>query len=82
MQAWQLQNAKNRLSEVVDNAVRKGPQVITRHGKETVVVVSIEEYRRLRRSRTDLVDFLRVSPLAAVTLDVARNADTGRDVKL
>ena len=42
--AWQLQEAKNRLSEVVEKALSQGPQVVSRRGKDTVVVLSIEDY--------------------------------------
>lgn len=44
---WQLQTAKQKLSEVVDRAVVEGPQMISRHGRETAVVVSVQDYRRL-----------------------------------
>ncbi len=47
MATWQLQEAKARLSEVVDTAAKKGPQVITRRGVETAVLVSIQEWRRM-----------------------------------
>ena len=46
--AWQLQDAKQRFSRLVDAARDSGPQVVTRHGREVAVVLSIEEYRRLR----------------------------------
>ena len=48
MTKWQLQEAKARLSELIDNKVEKGPQVVTRRGIDTAVVVSIEEWRKLR----------------------------------
>jgi antitoxin Phd len=82
MHTWQLQTAKNRLSEVVDRAIDQGPQVITRRGSEAVVVISIDEYRRLRRPKTDLVSFFRNSPLAEVDLDLERDRDFGREVEL
>lgn len=44
---WSVQDAKNRFSEVVD-AARKAPQMVTKHGKPAAVVVSAEEYERLR----------------------------------
>ena len=47
MPVWQLQIAKQKLSEVVDRAAREGPQTITRHGQEVAVVVGIDEFRRL-----------------------------------
>ncbi len=77
---WQLQHAKNRLSEVVDRAVQDGPQVITRRGVETVVVVAVSDYRKLARPKQSLVDFLRASPLA--DLDLERDPDPGREVEL
>ncbi len=82
MQTWQLQEAKNRLSEVVDSALRQGPQVITRRGAETAVVLSIEDYRKMRRPETDLVSFFQASPLAGVELDLERDRKAGREIDL
>jgi prevent-host-death family protein len=79
---WQLQNAKNRLSRVVDEAIENGPQTITLRGKPAVVVVSVEEYRRLCGAEGSLFEFLAGSPLRGVPLDLARGRDAGRDVKL
>lgn len=77
---WQLQEAKNRLSEVIDTALKEGAQEITRHGKKTVVVISIEEYRRLKRNKQTLTDFFQNSPLAEMTFN--RNATTSRRIEL
>jgi antitoxin Phd len=80
---WQLQEAKNRLSEVVRRAREEGPQVITLRGDEAVVVLDADEYRRLaRRPKGSLVDFFRKSPLVGVELDLTRSHDTGRDIEL
>ena len=80
--SWQLQDAKNRFSEVVDEAVRGGPQVITRRGVDAVVVVSVAEWVRLARRRKPLVELLRRAPRVAGGLDVTRSRDTGREVEL
>ncbi len=80
MKRWQLQTAKNQLSEVVDTAIRAGPQMITRRGVEAVVVLSVEEYRKLKKRKTNLVDFFRSSPLVGVELDLERDRDTGREL--
>jgi antitoxin Phd len=48
MSAWPVQDAKARFSELLDASVEKGPQVVTRRGVETAVLVPIEEWRRLR----------------------------------
>lgn len=49
--SWQLQEAKNKFSQVVDEAQSKGPQTITRHGKEVAVVLSASEYYKLTASK-------------------------------
>jgi antitoxin Phd len=79
---WQLQDAKNRLSELVRKAREEGPQVITLHGRDAVVVVSANEFGKLARPRGCLVDFFRKSPLADASLDLERSRDTGRPVDL
>ncbi len=48
---WQLQEAKNKLSRLVQEAQRAGPQVITVRGEEAVVVISADEYRRLTKQK-------------------------------
>ncbi|MGH8720224.1 MAG: type II toxin-antitoxin system Phd/YefM family antitoxin [Burkholderiales bacterium] len=83
MDRWQLQEAKNRLSEIVRKAQEQGPQVITLHGNDAVVVVAAEEYRKIKkRPRGTLAEFFQRSPLAGVELDVTRRRDTGRKVEL
>ena len=68
---WSLQDAKARFSEVVRRANTEGPQRITLHGRDEVVVVSVEEYRRLKGEPTGaaLVELLHDSPLRDVTID-------------
>jgi len=73
MHTWQLQEAKNKFSEVVDRAAGGEPQVITRHGVEVAVVLSIPDYRRITAPRQSLVDFLRKSPLAGSKLEITRD---------
>ena len=83
MTKWQLQETKNRLSEVVRKATEEGPQVITLRGDDAAVVVAAEVFRKLaRRPKGGLVDFFRKSPLRGVVLDLARSRDTGRPVDL
>jgi prevent-host-death family protein len=75
-----LQDAKNRLSELVRFARDHGPQTITVRGRETVVVIATAEFERLRRRpRGTLVDFIKRSPLAEARLCLVRDRDTGRD---
>jgi prevent-host-death family protein len=79
--AWQLQTAKQHFSELVERARNEGPQVVTKHGKDAVVVVSAEEYTRLRGSEPSLVEFIRAAPDFGV-LQLDRTRDDGRDVEL
>lgn len=79
--SWQLQVAKNRLSEVVDDAQR-APQIITRRGKEAAVVLSAEHYARLVGAKGRLIDLLRKAPRIRGGLDVTRSDDPGRDIDL
>lgn len=80
---WQLQEAKNRLSEVVKAAKTKGPQIITVRGKEEVAVVSMAELRRLTPNKESLYDFLRSSPMRGVELNIERSRDSeDRDIGL
>lgn len=81
MEKWQLQDAKNRFSEVVKKARESGPRIVTRRGTETVVVISIEEYRRLTRPKTNLVSFFKESPLFDSGIDLSRNKDLSREVR-
>ena len=61
--AWQLQEAKQRFSEVVRRALEDGPQVVTRHGREAVVVVSAAEFATSRGGPArDFKRFLRSAP--------------------
>ena len=79
---WQLQEAKNSLSQLIKQAAEGEAQVVTVHGKPTAVVVSAEEYARLTRRRGKLSAALLRPDLAAEDLDFARARDTGRDVEL
>lgn len=82
---WQLQTAKARFSELFRRARSEGPQVITRQGKDAVVMLSDDEYRQLvgrANQPQSLVEFLRTSPLVGVELDLERVRDEGRDVEL
>jgi prevent-host-death family protein len=86
---WQIQDAKQRFSEMIRAVISEGPQVITRHGEDVAVVVDISEYRRLTRPSMDLTSVLLGGPkLDDGTADVfaeieaERKADFGRAVDL
>ena len=77
---WQLQEAKQRFSELIKSVETEGPQVVTRHGAEVAVVVGIGEYRRLRGGEEDFKAFLRSAP--DLDLEMSRPAEPARVVDL
>jgi antitoxin Phd len=81
MAIWQVQEAKTRLSEVIEDANSKGPQFITRHGAERAVILSIMDYRALTAHKPDLREYLLGGPKVD-EFDVPRDRDTGRKVRL
>jgi len=83
IQTWQLQEAKNKLSRVIDNAVHSGPQIITKRGVKIAIVISYAEYQKMIASRGSLSAFFHNSPLAGTDMDLARDKSVLRkDVEL
>jgi prevent-host-death family protein len=82
--SWRLQDAKARFSELVRRAKTEGPQHVTVHGREEVVVVGADEFRRLsgERSGQALVDAMQASPHRHVNLAVPRARLPVRDIRL
>ncbi len=79
---WQLQEAKNRFSEVVDEALTHGPQTVTRHGREVVVIVSAKEFRRMKQPKDSLLACLQVPAEYRVELDISRSRELPREIDL
>jgi antitoxin Phd len=82
---WQLQEAKNHLSEVVDLALNEGPQTVTRHGKDAVVIVDKHDFERRGRTlrgRGTIVAFLRGLGFVGARVSVKRSKDNDRPVGL
>jgi len=83
MTTWQIQEAKNRLSELIERALDEGPQIITRHGVEVVVVMPFDGYKKLTAPSERLGDFFMHSPLRKSGLVIDRDRQTGlRDIEL
>jgi prevent-host-death family protein len=80
--SWQLQQAKSRFSEVVNDALNAGPQRITRHGEEVAVILSSKDYQRLTRPKNDIVRFFSGSPFSEVDLDLSRSKEKARRMEL
>lgn len=79
--AWTVAAAKAHLSEVIAQA-QKEPQTITRNGRPSVVMVSVEEWQRRVERKGSLARFLMESPLAGSGLDLDRVEDESREVVL
>jgi prevent-host-death family protein len=82
MQSWKLQDAKARFSEVVKQATTRGPQAITLRGQPAVVVLSKEDYDKLVKPALSFVEFMRLSPLAKININIERDPSLTRDIDL
>lgn len=88
MATWQVQEAKTKLSEVIDRAHTEGPQTITRHGKARAMVVSIEEYQAMaavkapaKKSAMTFKEFLLSGPkFDDLDQYLERSKDSGREI--
>ena len=78
---WSVAEAKARLSEVIDRAQGE-PQVITRNGKPSAIVVSVEEWARKTTRKGTLAEFLLNSPLRGAELDIDRQRDDPHNLEL
>ncbi|MCA1702413.1 MAG: type II toxin-antitoxin system prevent-host-death family antitoxin [Actinobacteria bacterium] len=76
---WQVQQAKQRFSELVRRTLDEGPQVVTRNGEEVVVVVAADEYRRSQQDRPDFKEFLMSGPDLS-QLDLTREREFPREI--
>jgi antitoxin Phd len=79
---WQLQQAKSKFSELVERTLAQGAQIVTRHGKNAVVVLPYEEYQRLTQPRDSLAHFLLASPLAGSELIISRDQSLPPDLEI
>jgi prevent-host-death family protein len=79
---WSVAEAKARLSEVIDRALKNGPQAITRNGRPAVIVVSSEEWSRRTERKGTLAQFFASSPLPGSKLEVVRPQGESREVEL
>lgn len=64
MDSWQVQDAKARFSEFLDATIRKGPQIVTRRGVETAVLVPIGEWNRIQKAARPGLKELLLAPTA------------------
>jgi prevent-host-death family protein len=79
---WKVAEAKARFSELIEKALTEGPQEVTRHGKQAVVVLSADEWQRRTRRKGSLIEFLERSPLRGSELRIERLDERPPDVEL
>ena len=82
MNTWQLQDAKNKFSNLVKSAQTDGPQIVTKHGKKAIVILAVEDYKKLSKPKFNLFRFFQKSPLAKFDLKIDRSKDLPREVNL
>jgi antitoxin Phd len=78
---WKLQDAKAKFSKIVEDALKIGPQFVTRRGKNAVVVVSIEEYEELISDKPSFKDFLLNCPKMENDFNFERQKDFPRSIE-
>ncbi len=88
MALWQVNQARTHFSDVLDQAEDEGPQIITHHGKERAVVLSIDAYRALQpeprpEPKIDFASFLMTIPkIDLEDWEIERDKDPGREIEL
>jgi antitoxin Phd len=76
---WQVQEAKQRFSEVLRRAKSDGPQIVTRHGEEVAVIIEATEFHKLAGDTADFKAYLRAGP-SFDDLDLSRSRDLPREI--
>lgn len=79
--SWKLQDAKAKFSQVVDDALKVGPQYVTRRGQEAVVVLSVKEYKKITSKKPSLKQFLLNCPKMDDEFEFERQKDYSRGVE-
>nr|WP_321403681.1 type II toxin-antitoxin system Phd/YefM family antitoxin [uncultured Desulfobacter sp.] len=79
--SWKLQDAKAKFSQVVENALKIGPQYVTRRGQEAVVVLSVKEYKKIITKQPTLKEFLLNCPKMGDDFELERQKDYPRDIE-
>jgi prevent-host-death family protein len=78
---WQVQEAKQRFSEVL-RAAEEEPQIVTRHGHEIAVIIDIDQFHRLQGEPMSFMEFLAAPPYFDVDLEIERSRDLPREIDL
>ncbi len=79
---WQLQEAKARFSQLIQEVEQGSYHTITKNGQPVAVLISTSEFERIQKHENSLLDFFSKSPFPDLDLDVSRSNDAGRDIDL
>ena len=79
---WKLQDAKSQFSKVVENALKSGPQYVTRRGTKAVVVLSVRDYEKLISNKPSFKEFLLSCPKIDEDFQIERQKDYPRNIEL
>lgn len=81
MKVWQVQEAKAKLTELINQA-KINPQIISRRGVNEIVLINIDEYHELYKTKENIVSFFKNSPLNEVEIDFTRDKSKFRELDL
>lgn len=79
---WKLQDAKAKFSQIVEDALKIGPQFVTRRGQKAVVVVSVDDYEKMTSQKPTLKEFLLACPKIDTDFEFERQKDFSRSIEL
>ncbi len=80
--SWKLQDAKAQFSKVVEDALKIGPQYVTKRGENAVVILSVQEYEELISDKPSFKDFLLSCPKMEADFEIERQKDYPRSIEL
>lgn len=79
---WQIQEAKAKFSQLVEDAIIKGYQTITKQGEPVAVILSKKEFDKMTQSKTSLLNFFKAAPCQEIELNIQRSRDLPRELDL
>lgn len=79
---WQIQEAKAKFSQLVEDANNKGYQTITKNGEPIAVIISNKEFNKFMKPKTSLLKFFKEAPHPEIELPIQRSKDLPRDINL
>lgn len=79
---WQIQEAKAKFSQLIEDANIKGYQTITKQGEPVAVILSKKEFDKITQSKTSLLNFFKAAPCQEIELNIQRSKDLPRELDL